>query len=194
MRCPSPIRTGHLKVGGAVLACALMLVAPGCRKRTVLAAPPVIVAPTPETQPPATAPAETKVGPVPDAPPVTTPAPPTPAPKPAPRRSNPAPSTPPPENPTPAPPKPPAPQISPQLSPGDQAAYERKTNEDIAAAEKNLKQAYGRELNAAQHDLVEKIESFLGQAREAIRGSDWARASTLAQKAYVLSVELVNSL
>ena len=192
MPCVFLIRIQRLKTGGAILACLTLLVAPGCRKRTVLAAPPVIVAPTAETQPPASVPAETKAEPVPDVPAATTPAPPTPAPRP-PRRSNPAPSTPP-ENPAPAPPKPPAPQISPQLSPGDQASYERKTNEDIAAAEKNLKQAYGRELNAAQHDLVEKIDSFLGQAREAIRTSDWARASTLAQKAFVLSVELVNSL
>jgi hypothetical protein len=83
--------------------------------------------------------------------------------------------------------------MSPQLSSADKVAYEQKTNEDISAAEKNLQKAYGRELTAAQHDLVEKIRGFVGQAREAARESDWVRARNLAQKANVLSVELVNS-
>lgn len=93
----------------------------------------------------------------------------------------------------PVPERPPAPLISPQLSPDDQAALERKTNEKIAAAEKNLKRAYGHELNAAQHDLVEKINTFLGQSREALRAADWTRAYNLAQKAYLLSVDLASS-
>ena len=83
--------------------------------------------------------------------------------------------------------------MSPQLTPADQATYQQKTNEDIAAAEKNVQKAYGRELTAAQHDLVEKIRGFIGQAHEAARESDWVRARNLAQKANVLSVELVNS-
>ncbi len=70
---------------------------------------------------------------------------------------------------------------------------ERRTYEDINAAERNLQLAYGKQLNTAQHDLVEKIRGFLGQAREAIRAGDWVRARTLAQKAQVLSVELANS-
>ncbi len=84
--------------------------------------------------------------------------------------------------------------MSQQLSPADQVVYERNTNGDIAAAEKNLQQVKGREINAAQHDLVEKIQGFLTQARDAIRESDWVRARNLAQKAFVLSVELANSL
>jgi len=71
---------------------------------------------------------------------------------------------------------------------------ERRTNEDINAAERNLQLAYGKQLNTGQHDLVEKIRGFLGQARESIRAGDWVRARTLAQKAQVLSVELVHSL
>lgn len=163
----------------ACFACGLALVSAGCQKHTVHAAPPV-------SGPPATAePAATP-------PPATTPAPPeTPPPvKPAPRR----PSPPPKETPEPAPPRPVAPQISPQLSPEDLAEYQKKTNEDLAASEKNLERATGRQLDATQHDLVEKIRSFLGQSREAIGVSDWVRARNLAQKAHVLSVELVNSL
>jgi hypothetical protein len=88
----------------------------------------------------------------------------------------------------------PPPQISPQLSPGDQASMRRSTVEDAGVAQKNLQQAHGKVLNAAQSDLVEKIRSFLAQSDEAGKASDWSRAQTLAQKARLLSVELVDSL
>jgi hypothetical protein len=87
----------------------------------------------------------------------------------------------------------PAPQISPQLSPGDQASYERKTKEDAAMAEKNVQRANGKQLNAAQQDMVEKVRSFLADARDASKSGDWARAQNLALKARLISVELVNS-
>jgi hypothetical protein len=89
---------------------------------------------------------------------------------------------------------PPAPQISPQLSPAEQAGYERKTKEDLDVAEKNLQQANGRKTSAAQDDLKEKIRRFIDQSREAIKAGDLARAQNLAQKARLLSVELVESL
>jgi len=86
------------------------------------------------------------------------------------------------------------PQISPQISPGDQASYEKKTNEDIDVAERNLQQTNGKQLSAAQSDLVGKIRSFLSQSRDAAKAGDLARAQNLAQKARLLSVELVESL
>jgi hypothetical protein len=88
----------------------------------------------------------------------------------------------------------PPPQISPQLSPGDQASMRRSTGEDAIVAQKNLLQANGKVLNAAQRDLLEKIRSFLAQSDEAGKSGDWSRAQTLAQKARLLSVELVDSL
>jgi hypothetical protein len=90
--------------------------------------------------------------------------------------------------------RPPAPQISPQLSPVDQATYERRTNDDVSVARKNLQVAQGKQLSAAQQDLVDKIRSFLTQSLDASKGRDWARAQNLAQKARLLSVELANSL
>jgi hypothetical protein len=90
--------------------------------------------------------------------------------------------------------RPPAPQISPQLSPGDQATYAKKTNDDISTAEKNLQHTTGKQLSAAQTDLADKIRSFLSQSREASKDGDWARAQNLSQKAMLLSVELVDSL
>lgn len=123
------------------------------------------------------------------------PAPDTPAPKPVtPRpRVNPAPTlAPAPE--TPPAPRPTPPQIRPRLSPEQVAEYKRKTSEDVAEAEKNLQSAYGRPLNESQRDLVEKIRGFLTQAREAGDAEDWGRAVNLAEKARLLSLELVNSL
>lgn len=91
------------------------------------------------------------------------------------------------------PPRAPAPQISPQLSPGDQASYERKTTEDLGVAEKNLQSTNGKQLNAAQKDMADKVRSFLADARDASKSADWARAQNLALKARLISVELVNS-
>jgi len=90
--------------------------------------------------------------------------------------------------------RPAAPQISPALTQEDTQTYQRKTNDDISVAENNLQQASGKQLNAAQTDLADKIRSFLSQSRDAIKDNDWARAQNLAQKARLLSVELLNSL
>ena len=84
--------------------------------------------------------------------------------------------------------------ISPELTPQAQAAAEQRTNTDIDHAERNLQAAEGRQLDAAQHDLVEKVRDFLAQAHEAIHADDWVRASNLAEKARILSDELVKSL
>lgn len=88
----------------------------------------------------------------------------------------------------------PAPVISPQLSAGDQASYERETGEDIGVAERNLQGVQGKQLSAAQQDIVDKIRSFLGQARDASKGGDWARAQNSAHKARLLSIELMSTL
>jgi hypothetical protein len=44
-----------------------------------------------------------------------------------------------------------------------------------------------------QQDMTDKIRSFLAQARDAIGVADWLRAKNLAQKAHVLSTELIRS-
>jgi hypothetical protein len=98
-----------------------------------------------------------------------------------------------PETADPAPPKPAPPQISPQLSAKDLAAAKSNTSSNITTAEKNVQLANGKQLNAAQKDLIEKINGFLAQAHEAIVADDWVRAQNLADKARVLSSELVKS-
>jgi hypothetical protein len=84
--------------------------------------------------------------------------------------------------------------ISPQLSPSDQATYQRQTEDDSGVATKNLQAAGGKQLNATQQDLASKVREALAQATDAGKVGDWIQAQKLAQRARSLSVELVNSL
>ena len=189
-----PSRSMSVPIVAGFAVCALTLGISGC-KHKVQAAAPVASAPAPTPkQPPAATPApdlpkQMETPPASDSLPVATSPPPAPPHKPAPKKPTETP-----EEPAEQPTRPPAPQISPQLSPDDQANYERKTNDDISVAEKNLAEANGKQLSAGQQDLEEKIRSFLTQSHDASKSGDWARAQNLAQKARLLSIELVDSL
>jgi hypothetical protein len=87
-----------------------------------------------------------------------------------------------------------SPVIAPSLSPQETSAAQQQTNESLAIAEKNLAAARGKNLNETQLDLVSKIQSFIKDARDAMRLADWARARGFAKKAQVLSEELADSL
>jgi hypothetical protein len=167
----------------------------GCQKRTALAAPPIVVVPTqPETEEPKTPAPAPEAASTPETPSTVAPAPAPPVTHPpsSHRATKAADAATTPADPA-TPPKSSAPQMSPVMTPADQANYERQTDERLASAERNLHVADRRNLDAAERDLVEKITTFLGQAHEAASVSDWVRANTLAQKAFVLSQELVNS-
>jgi hypothetical protein len=179
--------------GFLVLLCAIALGAAGCGGRNIVrAAPPSVSTPppdiaepmpVPETPPPAAAPAEpppAAATPAPPLVPAKRPAPPRPRPAQADTVEAPAPKTAP-------------PQISPQLSARDLAATKANTTKSITAAEQNLQQVSGKPLNPAQKDLADKIGGFLNEAHEAITADDWVRAQNLAEKARVLSVELVKT-
>jgi hypothetical protein len=164
----------------------------GCAsKHIVRASPPSVSTPPPEETAPMPAPAtpprvSTTEEPAPEMP--------SPAPPPAPGKRPPAPRRPSPtETADPAPAKPAPPQISPQLSPRDLDATKKNTTTNITTAEQNLQLANGKPLSASQKDLTEKIRGFLGQSHEAIVADDWVRAQNLAEKARVLSAELVKS-
>ena len=169
-----------------------VLAGAGCNKHYVQAAPPSVSSPPPEPAPPVATPLPLPTAEVEPLPPEESPAAepePGPAARPSVARSRPAP----PEAAAPAPARPAAPQISPQLSPSVLAAAQSRTNSDIEFSEQTLQAWSARALNAAQKDLAEKIRSFLAQAREAIGADDWIRAQNLAQKARVLSDELLKS-
>jgi hypothetical protein len=90
--------------------------------------------------------------------------------------------------------RPQPPRIELEISPGDQAAAQRRVDDDSAIATKNLQTVSGHQLNATQQDLADKVRSFLTQSTDAGKDGDWTRAQNLAQKARVLSIELINSL
>jgi hypothetical protein len=180
------------KIQLLALLCAVFAGMAGCAsKHIVRAAPPSVSTPPPD---------ETSPMPSPEAPPpVSTteePAPevPSPAPPPSPGKRPAAPRRPAQtETADPAPAKPAAPQISPQLSARELDATKKNTTANIMTAEQNLQLANGKQLSAAQNDLTEKIKGFLSQAHEAIKADDWVRAQNLAEKARVISAELVKS-
>lgn len=199
-----PSRFIDARIALALLACSLSLATAGCEGGKVHAsAPAAAPAPAQADRPMTTAPDTDATPPLEVAatPPPSIPAPPAPAPavaipatqpSPAPRRPSEGQSSG--ENESESAAHQPALQITPELSPGDEASYERKTADDLAVAEKNLGQASGKQLSAAQSDLVAKITSFASESRDASKGGDWARAQNLAQKARLLSIELLNSL
>jgi outer membrane biosynthesis protein TonB len=180
------------KIQLLALLCAVCAVMAGCAsKHIVRAAPPSVSTPPPDEtapmpQPEAPPPVSTTEEPAPEVP--------SPAPPPAPGKRPAAPRRPAPaETADPTPAKPAPPQISPQLSARDLEATKKNTTTNITTAEQNLQLANGKQLSAAQKDLTEKIKGFLSQSHEAIMADDWVRAQNLAEKARVLSAELVKS-
>jgi flagellin-specific chaperone FliS len=79
------------------------------------------------------------------------------------------------------------------LTAADQQRLTQLATDQIRVAERNLQTATGKRLNSLQGDLYQKVQGFLSQAHEAIRANDWVRAQNLAEKAQVLSSELVKS-
>jgi hypothetical protein len=180
------------KIHLLALLCAVFAGMAGCAsKHIVRAAPPSVSTPPPDVtspmpSPEAPPPVSTTEEPAPEVP--------SPAPPPSPGKRPAAPRRPAQtETADPTPAKPAAPQISPQLSARELDATKKNTTANIMTAEQNLQLANGKQLSAAQNDLTEKIKGFLSQAHEAIMADDWVRAQNLAEKARVLSAELVKS-
>lgn len=176
-----------------LLLCGAAPILGGCGRNIVRAASPSVATPPPvEPRPAGSAP-----GPAADA------IPPPEIPQPAAELSPPPAAEPvPPPSPRPAPvapaPTPPSPavappQISPVLTTADRERLTRLATDQIRIAERNLQTATGRRLNSVQDDLYQKVQGFLSQAHEAVRANDWVRAQNLAEKAQVLSSELVKS-
>jgi hypothetical protein len=185
----SPVAPLRTRAKFALIAVCLLAVGlAGCPREKVHAKMPKIIPPVPAVadppEPPyilGTEPTDTTLAMIPES-----------LPAPPPERAHPAPTRKPSSD-SPPTPKPAAPAISPQISPADRAAYEHRIDENLTTAERNLQQASSHQLDATQKDMAEKIRSFMDQAREAMQASDWTRAQNLAQKAQVLSAELVGS-
>ncbi len=171
-----------------VVACLLSIGVTGCPREKVHAKMPKIIPPVPAVvEPPippyilGEEPADTTLAMIPES-----------LPAPPPERTHASPPRKPAADSSPVA-HPAVPVISPQISAGEQAAYEHRIKENIDTAERNLQQAKSHSLNSSQQDMAEKIKLFVEQAQDAMLASDWTRAQNLAQKAQVLSAELVNS-
>lgn len=68
---------------------------------------------------------------------------------------------------------------------------QRSTEQLTAAIEENLKQIAGRQLTASQQDMVTQIKQFTDQSKSAIAAGDSERGHNLAEKAHLLSEELL---
>ncbi|HSB72787.1 MAG TPA: hypothetical protein VLH58_06160 [Candidatus Methylomirabilis sp.] len=70
----------------------------------------------------------------------------------------------------------------------------RESTARIQKAEEIINQIDQRKLTKDQRDTFSTIQSFLVNAREALSGQDFLRASNLADKAQVLAEQLSKSL
>lgn len=182
------------RLAALALLAALLALAAGCKKKPNVAQPPaqatapvIILEPEPEPAEPAL-PEPSARG---DAPPVTTAEEEAePAAKPKPRRRRPAQVAK-----TTPPPQPPASEPQPaEAQPA--ATITAETGQQADSAEQLLAKtdanvrSVNRELNESEKAMLRQIESFVAQAREALKVGDAVRAQNLAQKAHLLSTEL----
>ncbi len=183
-------------ISPAVLLVIAAMFAGGCQRRTAQASAPVVIfppsAPT-VAEEPAPQPEEKKTA---EAKPEEIPKPEPEAVAPPAKRPNtrPAPKPAPADPPSDSGPKPSPPRITPGVSPAELGRLQQEALDAIALSQKNLDYASRKTLNATQRDLKEKVQGFLAQAQEARNDGDWVRVRNLADKARVLSIELVNSL
>jgi hypothetical protein len=165
-----------------------LLLLGGCKKPQAVAAPvppPPLVEPTPVEmameEPEWVAPPAV----------VAEPEPPPPAPAPAPaRRTRPAAAAPSVPVVEPAPPPAPAPTLTAGLPDIEAEQHRLSTEQLLEAAEVNLR-SLTRALNRDEQGVAQQIRTFVQQSRAATAAADLVRARNLAQKAHLLSTELL---
>jgi hypothetical protein len=85
----------------------------------------------------------------------------------------------------------PAAQIVPGMTPEEATRQRRNAEKWLGSTDDQLKQLAGRTLDARQKETVGQIHNYIDGARSALKEGDVGRASTLAQKAHLLSDDLV---
>ena len=81
--------------------------------------------------------------------------------------------------------------ISPGVSQQQATRQLETTNRLLATTDDNLKKIASRQLNAAQQDTVKQIKSYMAKSKDAADSGDVQRAYTLANKARMLSGDLM---
>jgi hypothetical protein len=85
----------------------------------------------------------------------------------------------------------PAAQIAPDISPAEAARQRQKAEQLLGSTDGQLKQLTGRTLNPQQQESVGQIRNYMQGARSALKEGDVLRAGTLAEKAHLLSDDLL---
>jgi len=85
----------------------------------------------------------------------------------------------------------PAAQIAPGMTPAEATHQRHNAEQLLGATDDKLKRLAGRTLDAKQQETVGQIRNYIDGARLALKEGDVRRANTLAQKAHLLSEDLV---
>jgi hypothetical protein len=85
----------------------------------------------------------------------------------------------------------PATQIIPGMTLEESNRQRQQAQDLLAAADSDLKKLADRNLNPSQQETVSQIHHYMDVARSALDEGDFQRAHTLAQKAQLLSDDLV---
>jgi hypothetical protein len=85
----------------------------------------------------------------------------------------------------------PAEQIVPGMTPAEAVRQRQDAEQWLNSTDGQLKQLAQRNLNPEQQETVGQIRNYMDGARGALREGDLRRASTLAEKAHLLSEDMV---
>lgn len=87
--------------------------------------------------------------------------------------------------------KAPAEQIVPGMTPAKALREQQESEQWLGSADVQLKQLEERKLSPQQQETMGQIRNYMNGARGALKEGDVSRARTLAEKAYLLSDDLV---
>jgi hypothetical protein len=85
----------------------------------------------------------------------------------------------------------PAALIAPGMTPAEATRQRHNAEQLLGATDDKLKRLAGRTLDPKQRETVGQIRNYMEGARSALKEGDVRRANTLAQKAHLLSEDLV---
>jgi hypothetical protein len=82
-------------------------------------------------------------------------------------------------------------QLAPGMSKEQELQSREATTRLLVTTDANVKSVAGRQLTSAQQGMLDQIRTYMKQSKQASDLGDLARAHTLADKAHLLSDELV---
>jgi hypothetical protein len=82
-------------------------------------------------------------------------------------------------------------QIVPGITPEEAAHHRQNAEQLLSSTDLQLKQLGGRTLDVPQQQTVGQVRNYMADARSALQEGDVRRASTLAEKAYLLAEDLM---